>query len=147
MPNTVKLHRVLKTTPEKIYRAFLEPDALIKWIPPYGFTTRTEHLDARVGGTFRMYFTNFSTGHSHSFGGEYLELLPFERISYTDKFDDPNLSGEIVVVIELKKVSCGTEINIEQSGIPDLIPVEMCYLGWQESLLQLANLVEPNIPN
>ncbi len=147
MPNTVKLHRVLKTTPEKIYRAFLEPDALIKWIPPYGFTARTEHLDARVGGTFRMSFTNFSTGHSHSFGGEYLELLPFERISYTDKFDDPNLSGEIVVVIELKKVSCGTEINIEQSGIPDLIPVEMCYLGWQESLLQLANLVEPNIPN
>lgn len=147
MPNTVKLHRVLKTTPEKIYRAFLEPDALIKWIPPYGFTARTEHLDARVGGTFRMSFTNFSTGHSHSFGGEYLELLPFERISYTDKFDDPNLSGEIVVVIELKKVSCGTEINIEQSGIPDLIPVEMCYLGWQESLLQLANLVEPNIQN
>ncbi|AUR52382.1 SRPBCC family protein [Aquella oligotrophica] len=147
MPNTVKLHRILKTTPEKIYRAFLEPDALIKWIPPYGFTARTEHLDARVGGTFRMSFINFSTGHSHSFGGEYLELLPFERISYTDKFDDPNLSGEIVVVIELKKVSCGTEINIEQSGIPDLIPVEMCYLGWQESLLQLANLVEPNIPN
>lgn len=147
MPNTVKLHRVLKTTPEKIYRAFLEPDALIKWIPPYGFTARTEHLDARVGGTFRMSFTNFSTGHSHSFGGEYLELLPFERISYTDKFDDPNLSGEIVVVIELKKVSCGTEINIKQSGIPDLIPVEMCYLGWQESLLQLANLVEPNIQN
>ncbi len=147
MPNTVKLHRVLKTTPEKIYRAFLEADALVKWIPPYGFTARVEHLDAKVGGTFRMSFSNFSTGHSHSFGGKYLELVPFERISYTDKFDDPNLSGEIVVIIDLKKVSCGTEINIEQSGIPDLIPVEMCYLGWQESLLQLANLVEPNVPN
>ncbi len=145
MPNIVKLHRVLKSTPEKIYRAFLEPDALIKCLPPYGFTAQIQHLEAKVGGTFRMSFTNFSTGHSRSFGGEYLELIPFERISYTDKFDDPNLSGEIVVVIQLKKVSCGTEINIEQSGIPDLIPVEMCYLGWQESLLQLANLVEPDI--
>ena len=145
MSNIVKLHRVLKSTPEKVYRAFLEPDALIKWIPPYGFTAQIKHLDAKVGGTFRMSFTNFSTGHSHSFGGEYLKLVPFELISYTDKFDDPNLSGEMIVVIHLKKVICGTNVCIEQSGIPDMIPAEMCYLGWQESLTQLANLVEPDI--
>ena len=145
MSNIVKLHRVLKSTPEKVYRAFLEPDALIKWIPPYGFTAQVKHFDAKVGGAFRMSFTNFSTGHSHSFGGEYLKLVPFEFISYTDKFDDPNLSGEMIVVIHLKKVVCGTEVSIEQSGIPDMIPAEMCYLGWQESLIQLANLVEPDI--
>lgn len=145
MSNTVKLHRVLNSTPEKIYRAFIEADALIKWIPPYGFTAKVESMDAIVGGAFKMSFTNFSTGDSHSFGGMYLELTPFERISYTDKFDDPNLPGEMVVAVTLKKVSCGTDISIEQSGIPDLIPVEMCYLGWQESLLQLANLVEPDI--
>lgn len=145
MPNIVKLHRILKSTPEKIYRAFLEPNALVKWLPPYGFTAQVEHFNATDGGTFRMSFTNFSTGHSHSFGGKYLKLVPFELISYTDKFDDPNLSGEMTVVISLKKVICGTEVSIEQSGIPDMIPTEMCYLGWQESLLQLANLVEPDI--
>ncbi len=145
MPNIVKLHRVLKSTPEKIYRAFLEPNALVKWLPPYGFTTQIDHFNATDGGTFRMSFTNFSTGHSHSFGGKYLKLVPFELISYTDKFDDPNLPGEMTVVIHLKKAICGTEVSIEQSGIPDMIPTEMCYLGWQESLLQLANLVEPDI--
>ncbi len=143
---TVKLHRVLKSTPEKIYRAFLDADAMAKWIPPYGFTCKVHHMDATVGGTFKMTFTNFSSGNGHSFGGEYLELVPNERLRYTDKFDDPNLPGMLEVTVSLKSVSCGTEINITQSGIPAAIPVEMCYLGWQESLAQLALLVEPNIP-
>lgn len=145
--NTVRLHRVLRSTPEKVYRAFLEPDAMSKWIPPYGFTCKVHHMDAKVGGTFRMSFTNFGTGNGHSFGGTYLELVPHERLRYTDKFDDPNLPGEITVTVLLKKVSCGTEVNIEQSGLPAVIPVEACYLGWQESLAQLATLVEPEIPN
>jgi uncharacterized protein YndB with AHSA1/START domain len=144
--NTVHLHRVLRSTPEKIYRAFTEADALSKWIPPYGFVCKVHHLEAKVGGTFRMSFINFGKGGSHSFGGTYLELVPNERLHYTDKFDDPNLSGEIHVRVELKKVACGTDVTIEQSGIPAVIPVEMCYLGWQESLAQLAQLVEPDIP-
>lgn len=144
---TVRLHRVLRTTPEKIYRAFIEPAGLAKWIPPHGFTCTVHHLDAKVGGSFRMSFTNFTTGHSHSFGGEYKQLVPYELIQYTDKFDDPNLPGEMTVTVTLKPVVCGTEIHIEQSGIPELIPAEMCYLGWQECLAQLANLVEPDIPN
>ena len=143
---TVHFHRVLKTKPEKVYRAFLEPAAMAKWLPPYGFTCAVHHMDAKVGGTFKMYFTNFSTGNGHSFGGEYQQLIPGEFIQYTDRFDDPNLPGEMVVKVTLKAVVCGTDINIEQSGIPELIPVEMCYLGWQESLAQLANLVEPDIP-
>jgi uncharacterized protein YndB with AHSA1/START domain len=145
--NTVRLHRVLRSTPEKVYRAFLEADAMAKWLPPYGFTCKVHHLEAKVGGTFKMSFTNFGTGNGHSFGGTYLELVPHERIRYTDKFDDPNLKGEIQVTVQLKKVLCGTEIHIEQSGIPAVIPPEMCYLGWQESLAQLATLVEPEIPN
>ena len=143
--NTVKLHRVLRTTPEKLYRAFLEADALAKWIAPYGFTCKVHHLDAKVGGTHKMSFTNFGTGGGHSFGGKYLELVPNQRLCYTDQFDDPNLPGEMQVTIDLKKVSCGTELNIVQEGVPEVIPVEMCYLGWQESLLQLARLVEPEI--
>ena len=142
---TVQLHRVLRAPPERIYRAFLEAPALAKWIPPYGFTCTVHHLDARVGGTFKMSFTNFGTGNSHSVGGEYLELIPNEFLHYTDTFDDPNLTGDMHVKISLKKVLCGTEIHIEQSGIPELIPVEMCYLGWQESMVQLAQLVEPEI--
>ncbi|HVT72408.1 MAG TPA: SRPBCC family protein [Lacunisphaera sp.] len=145
--NTVRLHRVLRTTPEKLYRAFLEPEALAKWLPPHGFTCKVHHLEARVGGTFRMSFTNFGTGHGHSFGGTYHELVPGEKVRYSDKFDDPNLPGEIQVTVGLKKVVCGTEVQIEQSGLPAVIPVEMCYLGWQESLNQLAALVEPEIPN
>lgn len=143
---TIRLHRVLRSTPEKIYRAFLEAGALAKWLPPYGFICDVHHLDAKVAGTFRMSFTNFSTGHGHSFAGEYRELLPYERIRYTDKFDDPNLQGEMQVTVSLKPVSCGTEIDIVQEGIPAAIPLEMCYLGWQESLVQLAHLVEPEIP-
>ena len=143
---TVRLHRVLRTKPEKVYRAFLEAGAMAKWIPPYGFTCTVHHMDARVGGTFRMSFHNFSTGNGHSFGGEYLELVPNERIRYTDKFDDPNLSGVMEVVVTLRPVVCGTEVNVVQSGIPAMIPLEMCYLGWQESLAQLATLVEPDIP-
>ncbi|MBI3313940.1 MAG: SRPBCC family protein [Candidatus Omnitrophica bacterium] len=143
--NTVKLHRVIRTTPEKLYRAFLEADALVKWIAPYGFTCKVHHLDAKAGGTFKMSFANFGTGAGHSFGGKYLELVPNERLRYTDQFDDPNLPGEMQVTVDLKKVSCGTELNIIQEGIPEAIPVEMCYLGWQESLLQLARLVEPEI--
>lgn len=143
---TVRLHRVLRTKPEKIYHAFLDADAMAKWIPPYGFICKVLHMDARVGGTFRMSFTNFSTGQGHSFGGEYLELVPNELIQYTDKFDDPNLPGEIRVTVTLKPVSCGTELHIVQEGLPEVIPLEMCYLGWQESLAQLANLVEPDIP-
>ena len=144
--NTVQLHRVLKTTPEKVYRAFLDATAIAKWLPPFGFTCTVEHLDAKVGGTFRMSFQNFSSGTGHSFGGEYLALEPGALIRYTDQFDDPNLPGVIEVTIALKPVLCGTDINITQSGLPDVIPVEMCTLGWQESLVQLANLVEPNIP-
>ena len=143
---TVRLHRVLRATPERIYRAFLDADALPKWLPPYGFTCKVHQMDARVGGGFRMSFTNFSSGHSHSFGGEYKELVPHSLLRYTDKFEDPNLAGELVVTVKLQPVSCGTDVNIEQTGIPAVIPVEMCYLGWQESLAQLATLVEPVIP-
>jgi uncharacterized protein YndB with AHSA1/START domain len=143
---TVSLHRVLRTKPEKVYRAFLEPDAMSKWIPPYGFTCRVQQFEPRVGGRFRMSFHNFSTGNGHSFGGEYLELVPNERIRYTDQFDDPNLPGTLQVTVTLKTVLCGTELSISQEGIPEAIPLEMCYLGWQESLAQLATLVEPEIP-
>jgi uncharacterized protein YndB with AHSA1/START domain len=145
MPGTVRLHRVLTTKPDKVYRAFIEADALAKWLPPNGFTCTVHQLDAKVGGTFRMSFRNFTTGGSHSFGGRYLELVPGERLRYTDTFDDPNLPGEIQVTVTLKPVSCGTDVNIVQDGIPDAIPVEMCYLGWQDSLRNLASLVEPEI--
>ncbi len=142
----VRLHRVLRAKPQKIYRAFLDASAMAKWIAPYGFTCKVEHMDARVGGTFRMSFENFSTGQGHSFGGEYLQLVPDELMRYTDKFDDPALPGEMQVTVTLKPVSCGTEVSIVQEGVPEVIPLEMCYLGWQESLAQLANLVEPDIP-
>ncbi len=142
---TVRIHRVLRTKPERVYRAFLEADAMTKWLAPYGFTCKVYHMDARVGGSFKMSFTNFGTGHSHSFGGEYLELVPFEKLRYTDQFDDPNLPGILTVTVHLKPVLCGTELNVVQEGIPAVIPVEMCYLGWQESLEQLAKLVEPEI--
>jgi len=142
----VNFHRVLRAKPERVYRAFLDPDAMTKWLPPYGFTCKVHHMDPRVGGTYRMSFTNFSTGQGHSFGGEYRELIPFERIQYTDLFDDPGLPGEMRTTISLRQVSCGTEISIVQDGLPEVIPVEMCYLGWQESLAQLATLVEPEIP-
>jgi uncharacterized protein YndB with AHSA1/START domain len=145
MPGTVRLHRVLTTTPDKLYRAFVEADALAKWLPPNGFTCTVHSFEAKVSGTFKMSFRNFTTGDSHSFGGEYLDLVPGERVRYTDTFDDANLPGEMQVTVTLKKVSVGTEINIEQAGIPDLIPVEACYLGWQESLRNLAKLVEPDI--
>ena len=144
--HTVRLHRVLRTKPEKVYRAFLEAGALSKWLPPYGFTCEVHHLDARAGGTFRMSFHNFTSGNGHSFGGEYVELVPNERIRYTDKFDDPNLPGVMEVTVMLRPVVCGTEVSITQGGIPAVIPLEMCYLGWQESLAQLATLVEPEIP-
>ncbi len=147
MPNTIRLHRVLHAASERVYRAFLDPDAMAKWLPPYGFTGKVHHLDAKVGGTHKMSFTNFTTGKSHSFGGRYLELKPHELIRYTDKFDDANLPGEMQVTVTLKKVSCGTELNIVQEGVPDVIPAEACYLGWQESLAQLAKLVEPEIPD
>jgi uncharacterized protein YndB with AHSA1/START domain len=137
---------VIKATPDRIYRAFLDEDAMAKWLPPYGFTCKVLHMDAKVGGTFRMSFTNFTSGHSHAFGGEYLDLVPNERIRYSDKFDDPNLPGEMITTVSLKKVSCGTEVSITQEGIPEVIPTEMCYLGWQESLEQLVKLVEPVIP-
>jgi uncharacterized protein YndB with AHSA1/START domain len=143
---TVKLHRVLRAPPERVYRAFVEADAMAKWMPPHGFTCKVHHLDAKVGGTYKMSFTNFTTGGSHSFGGTYRELVPFERLRYTDQFDDPNLPGEIQVMVSLRAVSCGTELNIVQEGLPQVIPLEMCYLGWQESLAQLAALVEPEIP-
>lgn len=143
---TVRLHRVLRAAPDRVYRAFLEPEAIAKWLPPYGFTCQVEHLDAKVGGTFRMSFRNFGSGDSHSFGGEYLELVPSEKIRYTDRFDDQNLPGEMRVTVVLRKVACGTDVDVVQEGIPEVIPVEMCYLGWQESLLQLATLVEPQIP-
>lgn len=144
--NTVRLHRVLVAKPEKVYRAFLDADAIARWLPPHGFTGKVHHMDARVGGTFRMSFTNFSTGDSHAFGGQYLELVPHERIRYTDVFDDPNLPGEIHVTVTLREVSRGTELHIEQKGIPAVIPLEACYLGWQQSLIQLAMLVETVIP-
>jgi uncharacterized protein YndB with AHSA1/START domain len=145
--NTIRLHRVLHAPSERVYRAFLDPDAMCKWLPPHGFTAKVHHMDAKVGGTYRMSFTNFSTGHGHSFGGRYIELLPHERIRYADQFEDPNLKGDMQVTIELKKVSVGTEVNIVQEGLPEVIPVEACYLGWQESLNQLARLVEPEIPD
>ncbi len=145
MPNTVHLHRVVTAKPEKIYRAFLEQDAVASWLPPYGFLCTVHELNPTVGGTHKMSFRNFTTGHSHSFGGEYLELIPNERLVYTDRFDDANLPGEMKVTVTLKAVSCGTEIRIEQAGVPDMIPLESCYLGWQESLRKLAKLVEPEI--
>lgn len=144
--NTVRLHRVLRATPERVYRAFLDPDAMVKWLPPNGFTGRVHHMDARVDGTYKMSFTNFTTGHGHSFGGEFLELVPHERIRHTDKFDDPNLPGEMQTTVTLKQVSVGTELNVVQEGIPEAIPPEACYLGWQESLTLLAKLVEAEIP-
>ncbi|MGM0907366.1 MAG: SRPBCC family protein [Pseudomonadota bacterium] len=147
MSNTIRLHRVIKAPAERIYKAFLNSDALVKWLPPHGFTANVERLDARVGGTYKMSFTNFSTGSSHAFGGEYLELVPNERISYTDQFDDPNLSGTMITKVELNSVSCGTELSIVQEGVPSVIPSEACYLGWQETLSQLAQLVEPDIPD
>jgi uncharacterized protein YndB with AHSA1/START domain len=144
--NTVRLHRVLRATPERVYRAFLDPDAMVKWLPPHGFSGKVHHLDAKVGGTYKMSFTNFATGQSHSFGGEYLELVPHERIRHTDKFDDQNLPGEMHTTVSLKQASCGTELNVVQEGIPGAIPPEACYLGWQESLTLLALLVEAEIP-
>jgi uncharacterized protein YndB with AHSA1/START domain len=147
MPNTIRLHRVLRAAPERVYRAFLDADAMAKWLPPYGFTGMVHHLDAKIGGTHKMSFTNFTTGKSHSFGGRYLEMKPNELIRYTDKFDDPNLPGEMQVTVTLKKVSCGTELTIVQEGVPDVIPPDACYLGWQESLAQLAALVDPEIPD
>ncbi len=147
MPNTVRLHRVLRASPERVYRAFLDADAMAKWLPPNGFTGKVHEMDARVGGRHRMSFTNFTSGKSHSFGGEFLELVPHERLRYTDVFDDPNLPGEMRVTVSLKKVSVGTEVSIMQEGIPDVIPVEACYLGWQESLILLAKLVEAEIPD
>jgi len=146
MPNTIRLHRVLHTKPEKVYKAFLDPDALSKWLPPNGFTGKVHQLEAKVGGVHRMSFTNFSTGNGHSFGGKYLELVPGERLRYTDKFDDPKLPGEMQVTVTLKKVSVGTELTVVQEGVPDVIPPEACTLGWQESLILLAKLVEPEIP-
>lgn len=145
--NTIRLHRVFRATPERIYRAFLDADAMTKWLPPNGFTGKVHHIDAKVGGTFKMSFTNFTTGKSHSFGGQYLELVPHERIRYTDNFDDPNLPGEIRVTVTLQPVSCGMEVNILQEGVPDVIPAETCYLGWQESLILLGKLVEAEIPS
>ncbi|HEX9730601.1 MAG TPA: SRPBCC family protein [Thermoanaerobaculia bacterium] len=147
MPSTIRLHRVLKSTPERAYRAFLEPDAMVKWLPPNGFTGKVHEMDARVGGTYKMSFTNFSTGTTHSFGGEYLELVPHERLRYVDRFDDPNLPGDMQVTVTLREVSCGTELNVVQEGVPDVIPAEACYLGWQESLILLAKLVEAEIPD
>ena len=147
MPSTVRLHRVLATKPDKVYRAFIEADALAKWLPPDGFACTVHHLEAKVGGSYKMSFTNFTTGAAHSFGGEYRELTPHERIRYTDKFDDPNLPGEMETTIDLKKVSCGTELSIVQEGVPAAIPPEACYLGWQESLILLAKLVEAEIPD
>lgn len=144
---TVTLHRVLRASPDRIYRAFLDADAMAKWLPPYGFTCQVHHMDPRVGGTFKMSFCNFGSGNRHSFGGEYLELVPSEKLSYSDRFDDPNLPGQMITTVTLRKVICGTEIHIVQEGIPAAIPAEMCYLGWQESLMQLGKLVEPEIPD
>ena len=147
MPSTVQFNRVLRTAPERLYRAFIDPDAMVKWLPPNGFTAKVHHMDARVGGTYKMSFTNFTSGKSHSFGGEYLELTKNERVRWTDRFDDPNLPGEMKVTVSLKKVSVGTEVNIVQEGIPDVIPPDACTLGWQESLALLAKLVEAEIPD
>ena len=147
MPSTVQFHRVLRTTPERLYRAFIDPDAMAKWLPPNGFTGKVHRMEPKVGGTHRMSFRNFTTGHSHAFGGAYLELVPNERLVYTDRFDDPNMPGEMTVTVRLTKVSVGTEVNIVQEGIPDVIPPEACCLGWQESLTLLANLVEAEIPD
>ncbi len=147
MSNTVKIHRVFSAPPERVYKAFLNPDALVKWMAPHGFTAKVHHLDAKVGGTYKMSFTNFSTGSTHAFGGTYVELIPHQLIRYTDIFDDPNLTGQIEMTIELKAVLVGTEVHITQSGLPDVIPVEACYLGWQESLQLLALLVNPSIPD
>ncbi len=147
MPSTIRLHRVLRAAPERVYRAFTDPDAMVKWIPPNGFTGKVSHMDARPGGSYKMSFTNFTTGRSHSFGGEYIEVSPNERLQYTDKFDDPSLPGAMKVTVTFKKVDCGTELNITQEGVPDVIPAEMCYLGWQESLLMLTRLVEAEIPD
>jgi len=145
--NTIRLHRVLRATPEKVYRAFLDGDAMVKWLPPHGFTGKVHHMDAKVGGTYKMSFTNFSTGKSHSFGGKFFELVPNEHLRYTDRFDDPNLPGEMHTTVTLKKVSCGTELNVVQEGVPEVIPAEACYVGWQESLELLTKLVEPEIPD
>lgn len=145
MPGTVRLHRVLRATPEKVYRAFTEADAMSRWLPPHGFTCTVHKFEPKVGGGFHMSFRNFTTGNSHSFGGQFLEMEPGKRLRYSDKFDDPNLPGELIVTIELRAVACGTELNATQEGIPDMIPTEMCYLGWQESLEYLARLVEPEI--
>lgn len=147
MSNTVKIHRVFSAPPERVYKAFLDPDALVKWMAPHGFTAKVHHLDAKVGGTYKMSFTNFSTGSTHAFGGTYVELIPHQLIRYTDIFDDPNLTGQIEMTIELKAVLVGTDVHITQSGLPDVIPVEACYLGWQESLQLLALLVNPSIPD
>ena len=145
--NTIKLHRVLRAPPQRVYKAFVDADALARWLPPYGFLCKVHQIDAKVGGSFKMSFTNFGSGKGHSFGGKYLELKPGERVRYTDKFDDPNLPGEMVTTVTLKKVSVGTELDVVQEGVPEVIPAEMCYLGWQESLAQLAKLVEPEIPD
>lgn len=147
MPNTVKLHRVLRAKPERVYRAFIDPDAMAKWLPPNGFTGKVHQMDAKVGGGYKMSFTNFSSGKSHSFGGKFLELVPNERLRYTDQFDDPNLPGQMITTITIRSVFCGTELNVTQEGIPDAIPAEACYLGWQESLTLLAQLVDPEIPD
>jgi uncharacterized protein YndB with AHSA1/START domain len=147
MPSTIRLHRVLRAPPERVYRAFLDADAMVKWLPPNGFTGKVQHIDARPGGSYRMSFTNFTTGSSHAFGGQYVELVPHERIRYTDRFDDPNLPGAMDVTISLRKVSCGTELNVTQEGVPDIIPAEACYVGWQESLTLLGRLVEAEIPD
>lgn len=147
MPSTIRLHRVFRAAPERVYRAFLDPDAMVKWLPPNGFTGKVRHMDARPGGSYKMSFTNFSTGRSHSFGGEYLELVPHRRIRYSDTFDDPNLPGLMQATITFKQVFCGTEVNITQEGVPDIIPAEACYLGWQESLALLAKLVEAEVPD
>lgn len=147
MPSTIRLHRVLQAKPDRVYRAFIDPDAKCKWLPPYGFTGKVHHSDVRVGGTYKMSFTNFTTGSSHSWHGEYVELKPNERVIYLDKFDDANLPGAMRVTVDIKQVSCGTEIHIVQEGVPDVIPPEGCYLGWQESLEQLAKLVNPEIPD
>jgi uncharacterized protein YndB with AHSA1/START domain len=143
---TIRLHRVFRAVPDRVYRAFLEPEAMAKWLPPFGYTCKVHHMDVKVGGTYKMSFTNFATGQGHSFGGEYRELVPFEKIRYTDAFDDPGLPGEMQTTVTLRQVSCGTDVSVVQEGLPEAIPVEMCYLGWQESLAQLAKLVEPKIP-
>ena len=144
---TIRLHRVLRAKPEHVYRAFLNPEAMAKWLPPHGFTCKVHHMETSVGGTYSMTFTNFGTGHGHSFGGEYLELVSAQTIRYTDRFDDPNLAGNMLTTVSLREVSCGTELTIVQEGLPEVIPLEMCYLGWQDSLAQLADLVEPEIPD